>query len=140
MSKPAKRSFSFEFKLGVVQRFLAGATELDLAREFGLSSPKLIEAWVRTYRDEGEDGLRPKRRGRPPKPDAQGASGETELEILRRENERLRAETPIWKIACPEDAGTAAKVEQAPGKSHRAPRAARSRVADREEDRAQADA
>jgi transposase-like protein len=92
VSKPTKRSFSFEFKLEVVRRFLAGETKLDLAREFDLSSPKLIEAWVRGYRAEGEDGLRPKRRGRPPQPEQPGASGESELEVLRRENERLRAE------------------------------------------------
>lgn len=92
VSKPTKRSFSFEVKLEVVQRFLAGETKLGLAREFGLSSPKLIGAWVRIYRNEGEDGLRPKRRGRPPTPDDPGSGGETELEVLRRENERLRAE------------------------------------------------
>lgn len=59
-----KRSFSFEFKLEAVRRFLAGETKLDLARELGLSSPKLIETWARTYRNEGEDGLRPKRQAR----------------------------------------------------------------------------
>lgn len=93
VSKPTKRSFSFEFKLDVVTRFLAGETKLDLAREFDLSSPKLIEVWTRIYRNEGEDGLRPKRRGRPPVPDDQaGSGGDSELAALRRENERLRAE------------------------------------------------
>jgi transposase-like protein len=92
VSKPTKRSFSFEFKLTVVQRFLAGETKRDLAGEFDLSSPKLIEAWVRGYRDEGEDGLRPKRRGRPPVSDDQRSGGDSELQALRRENERLRAE------------------------------------------------
>jgi transposase-like protein len=91
MTKPTKRSFSFEFKRDVVRRFLAGETKMDLAREFDLSSPKLIEAWARKYRNDGEDGLRPKPRGRPPKPAAvPGEAGE--LEQLRRENERLRAE------------------------------------------------
>lgn len=60
VSKPTKRSFSFEFKLAVVQRFLAGETKAGLAREFDLSSPKLIETWARTYRNDGDDGLRPK--------------------------------------------------------------------------------
>jgi transposase len=92
VSKPTKRCFSFEFKLEVVQRFLAGETKVDLAREFDLSSPKLIETWVRKYRNEGEDGLRPQRAGRPPKA-AAAASGEaSELQRLRAENERLRAE------------------------------------------------
>ncbi|GAB2960086.1 transposase [Amycolatopsis acidiphila] len=57
MAKPAKRSFSFEFKLDVVRRFPAGETELDLACEFDLSSPKLIETWARKYRNEGDDGF-----------------------------------------------------------------------------------
>ncbi|MGP4017508.1 helix-turn-helix domain-containing protein [Saccharopolyspora sp. 5N708] len=92
MSKPTKRVFSFEFKLDVVQRFLAGETKLDLAREFDLSSPKQVETWARIYRREGEDGLRPKRRGRPPQSAETGSGGESELQALRRENERLRAE------------------------------------------------
>lgn len=91
VAKPSKRLFSFEFKLDVVRRFLAGETKVDLAREFDLSSPKLIETWARTYRNQGEDGLRPKRSGRRPKPEA--VPGEVdELERLRQENERLRAE------------------------------------------------
>jgi transposase-like protein len=91
VTKPTKRSFSFEFKLDVVRRFLAGETKLDLAREFDLSSPKLIEAWARKYRNEGEDGLRPKSAGRRPKPDVVPGAA-SEVEQLRRENERLRAE------------------------------------------------
>ena len=92
VTKPTKRTFSFEFKLEVVRRAMAGETKLALAREFDLSSPRLIEKWVNAYRTEGEEGLRPKPPGRP-----SGTSGgperqESELERLRRENERLRAE------------------------------------------------
>lgn len=92
VTKPTKRSFSFEVKLEVVQRFLAGETRVALAQAYDLSSPQLVGAWVRTYRNEGEDGLRPKPKGRPRKnPDAP-AREETELEALRREDERLRTE------------------------------------------------
>ncbi|UPU45879.1 MULTISPECIES: helix-turn-helix domain-containing protein [Rhodococcus] len=86
---PNKRAFSFEFKVEVVQRFLAGETKVALAREFGLSSPKLIETWARKYRNEGEDGLRSKRVGRPP---GSARSVPSEVARLRAENERLRAE------------------------------------------------
>ena len=89
VTKSTKRMFSFEFKLDVVRRFLAGETKVDLARELELSSPKLIETWARIYRNEGEDGLRPKPAGRPAKPDANEAG---QLQRLQRENERLRAE------------------------------------------------
>lgn len=41
---------------------------------------------------DGEDGLRPKPKGRPRKPDSPPTGELPELERLRRENERLRAE------------------------------------------------
>ena len=95
VAQPGKRAFSFEFKVAVVERFLAGEPATDLAAEYELSSPKLVKTWARTYRREGADGLRPKPKGRPGKdPDGPDvvAEPEPELEQLRRENERLRAE------------------------------------------------
>lgn len=92
MTKPTKRAYSFEFKLTLVERFAAGETAQDLASEAGLSSPKLLETWARAYRREGSDALRPKAKGRPSKPDASPPVELSELERLRRENERLRAE------------------------------------------------
>ncbi|MFI7166289.1 helix-turn-helix domain-containing protein [Rhodococcus erythropolis] len=63
VTKPDKETHAFEVKLDAVQRFLAGDTKVELAKEFGLFSPQLIGSWVRKYRHEGEDGLRPQRRG-----------------------------------------------------------------------------
>ncbi|WP_249124305.1 helix-turn-helix domain-containing protein [Saccharopolyspora erythraea] len=91
MSKPGKRSFSFEFKLAVVERFLAGEPASELAAEHDLSSPQLVKTWARMYRRQGEDGLRPKPKGRPPQP-PDDTDGPSEVEQLRRENARLRAE------------------------------------------------
>ncbi len=92
VSKPAK-SYSFEFKLALVERFLAGETGPDLAVEAGLSSRQLLQKWVRAYRRDGAEALRPKAQGRPAKSAAPPPPAElTELERLRRENERLRAE------------------------------------------------
>ncbi|MDN4642332.1 transposase, partial [Agreia sp. PsM10] len=91
VDKPTKRSFSFECKLEIVGRYLAGETKLELAREFDLSSPQLVATWARIFRNEGEDGLRPKPKGRRPLGDAV-VREPAELEQLRRENERLRAE------------------------------------------------
>lgn len=91
MTDQTRRQFSFEFKLEVVQRFLAGESRLDLVREFKLSSPKLIQTWARQYREDGEDGLRSKRRGRSAASQPPPAGGD-ELYQLRRVNERLRAE------------------------------------------------
>ncbi|UNK44396.1 helix-turn-helix domain-containing protein [Arthrobacter sulfonylureivorans] len=92
MAKPTKQSYSFEFKIALCERFLAGETFQDLAAEAGLSSPRLLETWVRAYRKEGADALRPKPMGRPRKPDDPPPAELSELERLRRENERLRAE------------------------------------------------
>ncbi|WP_285245210.1 helix-turn-helix domain-containing protein [Pseudarthrobacter sp. fls2-241-R2A-127] len=91
MTKSTKRKFTFEFKLAAVRRFQSGESQVALAKELQLSSPDLIKKWTRTYRNEGEDGLRPKSPGRP-KSLSQAAEPESELQRLRRENERLRAE------------------------------------------------
>lgn len=92
VSRSTTRSCAFELKAEVVQRFLAGETKLALAREFDLSSPELVGAWVRTCRRDGEDGLRPKPKGRPrTDPDAP-VRDLSEVESLRREIERLQAE------------------------------------------------
>lgn len=92
VTNPNKRTFSFEFKLAIVQRVLAGETNVALAQEFDLSSPRIVEKWVQAYRREGEDGLRPKTRGRPRGAPVVPGHQESELEQLRRENQRLRAE------------------------------------------------
>ena len=92
MTKPTKRTYSFEFKLALVERFLAGEAAPDLAVKAGLSSHRLLQRWVSEYRREGPDALRPKAKGRPRKPDAPPPAEIPELERLRRENERLRAE------------------------------------------------
>jgi transposase len=92
VTKPTKRLFSFDFKLEAVRRFLSGGNKVALAKELDLSSPRLLEKWAQQYRNEGEEGLRPKPKGRPKSSLAAPAKPESELQRLRRENERLRAE------------------------------------------------
>ncbi len=92
VSMGTKRSFSFEFKLQIVRRFLAGEKAVSLAREFELASPGQVAQWARKYRNEGEAGLQPKPRGRRPADPNAPPREPTEIERLRRENERLRAE------------------------------------------------
>src|SRR6476620_11510719 len=84
VAKPTRPVFSFEFKLDAVQRFRAGETKGALAKELGLSSPLLIEKWARQYRNEGEEGLRPKPKGRPRTPPGAARKPDSELERLRR--------------------------------------------------------
>lgn len=80
--------YPFEIKVEVARRFLAGESKTALAQEFDLSSPLLVSVWARIFREKGEDGLKPKRRGRP----SAAAESADEVLALRREVERLRAE------------------------------------------------
>jgi transposase len=86
-----RKQYDFETKLEIVRRHVRGESGRALAEEFDLPSPSTVTNWTSIFRREGPDGLRPKRRGRPPTT-RQGAPPETETEALRRENERLRAE------------------------------------------------
>lgn len=86
-----RRQYEFETKLEIVHRHVRGESGRALAEEYGLPSPSTVATWTGIYRREGEDGLRPKRRGRPPS-DRGDCPPESEIETLRRENERLRAE------------------------------------------------
>jgi transposase len=93
-----KRSYSFEVKLAIVQQFLSGEGSVsELTREHDLSSPQLLRTWVRAYRREGEDALRPKPRGRPRANGNEPAREPSEVERLRAENERLQAENAYLK-------------------------------------------
>ncbi|AKK03577.1 transposase [Corynebacterium epidermidicanis] len=95
VEKPTKQQFSFEVKKEVVDRFIAGESKMDLAREFGLSSDQLVSSWVRAWRAGGDEALRPKPKGRP-----KGSSPTktvTEEDRLRREVEKLRAENAYLK-------------------------------------------
>jgi hypothetical protein len=53
VGRPTKRSYSLEFKLAVVKRFLAGESAMLLASEHELSSPELVKKWARTYQTRG---------------------------------------------------------------------------------------
>lgn len=95
VDKPTKQTYSFEVKKEVVERFLAGETRMDLAREFHLSSPRLVKEWVTRWRRGGDGALTPKLKGRPK------GSGTppplTEEDTLRREIARLQAENAYLK-------------------------------------------
>ena len=95
VQKRTKQQYSFETKKEVVQRHLAGETKMDLAREFGLSSDRLVEVWSQKWRKDGDEALRPKPKGRPkgsvtPKPLSEEAK-------LRRQIARLEAENAYLK-------------------------------------------
>ena len=86
-----RRQYDFGTKVEIVLRHVQGESGRALAEEYGLPSPSTVANWTSIYRRDGEDGLRPKRRGRPPT-DPEGSPPANEIEMLRKENERLRAE------------------------------------------------
>jgi transposase len=86
-----RRQYDFETKLEIVLRHIKGESGRALSEEYDLPSPSTVANWTSVYRRDGEDGLLPKRRGRPPT-DRGDSPPESEIETLRTENERLRAE------------------------------------------------
>lgn len=97
-NKQTKQAYSFDFKLAVVRQYLDGKGTLqDLAQMHQLSSLGLLRSWIRAYRDYGQEGLRPKAKGRPKFVPETLSVEVSELEKLRRENERLAAENAYLK-------------------------------------------
>ena len=61
-----KREYSVEFKLEAITRYeTSECSYQQLALELGLTNPSIIANWRRQYREEGIEGLRPHKRGRP---------------------------------------------------------------------------
>lgn len=81
----------------------------SLANELKINNPPMIAKWVKEFREEGIEGLKPKKRGRPsimPNTDKnkkiKNKSNKTkkelsELEKLRKENYYLQMEVDILK-------------------------------------------
>lgn len=97
VARPTKQTYTFETKREIVLRFLAGETKVALAQEYGVPSPNLVATWARIYRREGEDGLRPRPKGRPRTDSDAPRPALTELERLQQENEYLRVENAYLK-------------------------------------------
>ncbi|MEB3429003.1 IS3 family transposase [Citroniella saccharovorans] len=59
-------SYSFEFKKNIVNLYLTGEMSYqELSNQFKINNPAIIARWVIDFRNQGLDGLRPKKRGRP---------------------------------------------------------------------------
>ena len=89
------KRFSFEEKLRVCKRYYDHQLSLgDLAKEENISFGNLGR-WVILYRDLGEEGLKPKKKGRPYR--AKSEPGMSELEQVKLENLALRVEVERLK-------------------------------------------
>jgi transposase len=86
-----RKQYDFEIKLEIVLGDTKGESGRNLSEKYDLPSPSTVTNWTSIFRRDGEEGLRPKRRGRPPTIRVD-TPPESDTEALRRENERLRAE------------------------------------------------
>jgi transposase len=108
MRSRKKETYTFEFKLNVVELYLS--TEIsyqELALSVGINNPPLITKWVNDFRIAGPDALRPKRKGRRSKVSKPKESKSTNIETvnynleylkqLEDENLKLRIENAYLK-------------------------------------------
>ena len=60
-----KETYSFEFKLHMVESYLSNEVSYEeLALANGITNYTMISRWVETFRVAGPDGLRPRKKGR----------------------------------------------------------------------------
>ncbi|MGD6802595.1 helix-turn-helix domain-containing protein [Rossellomorea aquimaris] len=103
--RKTKKEYSVQFKLDTIQFMLkTGASYLETAVQFNLNNPSLIKRWMKTFREQGVEGLELKKlKGRSSmskKPIDQKKKEEKRLtreEELERENELLRLENAYLK-------------------------------------------
>ena len=95
MEKRTKAVYSFEIKKEIVDRHATGETKMDLAKEFNLSSHKLVEKWAKQHREGGDEALMLKPKGRPK--DSEKPVALSEEDKLRRELKRVQAENAYLK-------------------------------------------
>lgn len=73
-------AYSFETKLAAVRAVVdEGMTKPEAMEKFGIASPSPFKKWLKAYREEGPEALRPKPRGRPR--GSGSPSGETTREL-----------------------------------------------------------
>ncbi len=90
------RKYSFEEKLRVCHRHYddhLSIEDLSIAEKIPLGN---LGRWIVQYRDQGEEGLKPKRRGTP-KLGLRKLKGMSDLEILTLENLKLKVEVERLK-------------------------------------------
>ena len=103
-------NYSFEFKQNIVKLYLTGEMSYqELANQFNINNPPMIARWVKEFREQGLDGLKPKKRGRPSnmtkkklksKQDVKKEYSEEEIDEIRRlkdENYWLQMEIDFLK-------------------------------------------
>lgn len=80
-------AYSFETKLAAVRAVVdEGMTKPEAMAKFGIASPSSLKKWLKAYREEGPEALRPKPKGRPK------GSGSPTREMTREQELERRVE------------------------------------------------
>ena len=90
-------AYSFETKLAAVRAVVdEGMTKPEAMEKFGIASPSPFKKWLKAYREEGPEALRPKPKGRP-RGSASPAVEATREQELERRVRKLEAENAYLK-------------------------------------------
>jgi len=101
--RTVKEAYSIQFKLDTIQFMLeTGASYQETADQFRLNNPSLIHHWMKTFNEQGIEGLNLKSKGRPSMSKKTNKKKNenkklTREEELERENELLRLEVAYLK-------------------------------------------
>lgn len=92
-----KTVYPFETKVAAIRAVVdEGMTKPEAMAKFGIASPSSFKRWLKVYRKDGPDALRPKPKGRP-----KGAKAEPRAETREQELEwrikKLEAENAYLK-------------------------------------------
>ena len=82
-----RRTFTPEFKLQLVKLYENGKSRADIAREYDIT-PSALDRWIKNHQNTGSFAAKDNR-----------SEEENELELLRKENQRLLMEVDILKQA-----------------------------------------
>lgn len=109
------RTYGFEVKQTAVLDFLEGRlSKSEVMVKHGIASATALDRWIREYRREGSDALRPKPKGRSRSETSSKPSPASREDALEAENRRLRAENAYLKKLRSLEAA-----KRAPGRSAR---------------------
>ncbi|EPD53122.1 hypothetical protein HMPREF1210_00853 [Paenisporosarcina sp. HGH0030] len=92
-------TYSAEFKLEVLNNMAdTESSSLDIAVEYGITSPAMIRSWRRAFEKEGYDALFPNRKVRPPmKKKSEDKKELTEIDQLKEKVKLLEMENAYLK-------------------------------------------
>lgn len=89
------KHYPFETKKEVVTRYLQGDNPIELAKQYNISSDRLIRIWVKKWKISGDVALRPRMKDYPPAGDTNMPL--TEVEKLQRDNYYLQMQVDVLK-------------------------------------------